>query len=146
MESAEFRVKIWSVRLADTFLYGAMIFIAIIPLVVATIKRRGQDPSLHYESVIFALPLGCTGGIYAAPTEYPVFSRWRWRPLYPFFAKISSRVWDKTAISMGLATCAFMPAAKAFLRSSSKALAVIATMGMFALRGLSMARIARVAV
>lgn len=35
---------------------------------------------------------------------------------------------------------------KGFLRSSSKALAVIATMGMFALRGSSMARILRVAV
>ena len=50
MESGEFRVEMWCVRLADTFLYGAMIFIAIIPLVVgASIARpRGLPVISHW--------------------------------------------------------------------------------------------------
>ena len=45
VESLELRVEIWCVRLADTFLYGAMIFIAIFPLVVgASIARPRRLP------------------------------------------------------------------------------------------------------
>ncbi len=67
MESGEFRVEMWCVRLADMFLYGAMIFVAIIPLVVgASIARPRGLP------VISHCPCDCNGRSMTAPTKQPV--------------------------------------------------------------------------
>ena len=66
MESGEFRVEMWCVRLADTFLYGAMIFVAIIPLVVgASIARPRGLP------VISQCPCDCNGRHICRPYKPP---------------------------------------------------------------------------
>ena len=49
VKSGELRVEMWCVRRADTFLYGAMIFMAIVPLVVgASIARPRRLPVISY--------------------------------------------------------------------------------------------------
>ena len=57
----------------------------------------------------------------------------------------SSSTFSRCGISSGFAIWPFMPAFRAFCLSSSKALAVIAKMGMPALRGSGRARMRRVA-
>ena len=57
----------------------------------------------------------------------------------------SSSTRSRCGMSNGFAMWPFMPAFSAFWRSSSKAFAVIAKMGVFALRSSAMARIRRVA-
>ena len=59
--------------------------------------------------------------------------------------RISSSTSISCSTSIGFATCAFIPHSSAFFLSSSKALAVMATMGIDARAGSSSARIAFVA-
>ncbi len=93
-------------------------------------KRR----ALHCRTLRFALPqrphLACTlrrGGDHAPP------------------ASTAARAALMRVISIGFAMCPFMPAARAAAMSSSKALAVMARMGMEAASGRSSCRISRVA-
>ena len=61
------------------------------------------------------------------------------------FFSISASFQRSVWISNGFAMCSFMPAARAFSRSSAKALAVMATIGICAFAGSGSARIRRVA-
>ena len=61
------------------------------------------------------------------------------------FFSISASFQRSVWISNGFAMCSFMPAARAFSRSSAKALAVIATIGICAFAGSGSARMRRVA-
>ena len=64
--------------------------------------------------------------------------------LFPYQSH-SCRTLDSSSKFRGLAMCPFMPACIAFCRSSSKALAVMAMMGMVLASALSMLRICRAA-
>ena len=71
--------------------------------------------------------------------------RGRARCPFPSYFSASSSTFSRCGISSGFAMWPFMPAFKAFCLSSSKALAVMAKMGMPALRGSGRARMRRVA-
>ena len=62
-----------------------------------------------------------------------------------YFFSISASFQRSVWMSNGFAMCSFMPAARAFSRSSAKALAVIATIGICAFAGSGSARMRRVA-
>jgi hypothetical protein len=70
----------------------------------------------------------------------------RARTPYSFVAKMPSSTFAISSMLMGLAMWPFMPASNDFFLSSSKAFAVMATMGMFAFLLFSSVRISLVAM
>lgn len=103
--------------------------------------RRQKNPRAHGAGALSNVTLLSLRYLCAFPKEHTNVKRFCDIHFFSISASFQRSVW----MSNGFAMCSFMPAARAFSRSSAKALAVIATIGICAFAGSGSARIRRVA-
>ena len=103
--------------------------------------RRQKNPRAHGAGALANVTLLSLRYHCAFPKEHTNVKRFCDIYFFSISASFQRSVW----MSNGFAMCSFMPAARAFSRSSAKAFAVMATIGICAFSGSGSARIRRVA-